>query len=144
MGIPREIAANIIAKTKAKLRSFLMRSYYKKPIKPTMDLPKENALYINFNHTPTLEDVYDIPESWSYTSTGTPPERKGWPCSESQRMGARSSFGQGQRITRKTCLKGRSAKPQSSTNKFFKHLWQLHFPASERDSGKGRTAKSSN
>ena len=27
-----------------------------------MNLPKENTLYINFNHTPTLEGVYGIPE----------------------------------------------------------------------------------
>lgn len=59
---PEEIVTNVIAKTKAKLRSFLKRSYYKKPINPIMD-PQGNALYINFNHTPTLEDVYGIPES---------------------------------------------------------------------------------
>ena len=33
------------------------------PIKPIVNLPKENALYINFNHTPTLEEVYGIPVS---------------------------------------------------------------------------------
>jgi len=60
---PEEIVVNVIAKTKAELRSFIMRSYYRAPIKPIMDLPKENALYINFNYTPTLEDVYGIPES---------------------------------------------------------------------------------
>lgn len=64
---------------KAKLHSFLMRSYYKKPIKPITDLPKENALYISFNHAPTLEDVYGIPESGTLHIHGDATRKEGLP-----------------------------------------------------------------
>lgn len=64
MGIPpEEIVATIFNKTKAELRSFIIESYKGKAIKPIYDLPTENALFVTFNYTHTLEDVYGIPKS---------------------------------------------------------------------------------
>jgi len=57
-----EIVTTIFNKTKAELRSFIIESYKEKAIKPIYDLPTENALFVTFNYTHTLEDVYGIPK----------------------------------------------------------------------------------